>query len=150
MKVNEKKIAEVSAKLDKLLEKAGQFNKYQFLILILFTFQFILAQFFNTGLFFLSSKPYVKPKQDSKSVILNRELCDNKNYDNDYSKTGSSIVLDFKIECDWTKTYFISISLYIGMFIGSFISYIFADRIGRKKSLVILYLFIFYHYFLLN
>ena len=138
MKVNEKKIAEVSAKLDKLLEKAGQFNKYQFIILILFTFQFILAQFFNTGLFFLSSKPYVKPKQDSKSVILNRELCDNKNYDNDYSKTGSSIVLDFKIECDWTKTYFISISLYIGMFIGSFISYIFADRIGRKKSLVII------------
>ena len=44
----------------------------------------------------------------------------------------------FKIECDWTKTYFISISLYIGMFIGSFISYIFADRIGRKKSLVII------------
>ena len=138
MKVNEKKIAEVGAKLDKLLEKAGQFNKYQFIILILFTFQFILVQFFNTGLFFLSSKPYVKPKQDSKSVILNKELCDNKNYDNDYSKTGSSIVLDFKIECDWTKTYFISISLYIGMFIGSFISYIFADRIGRKKSLVII------------
>ena len=60
MKVNEKKIAEVSAKLDKLLEKAGQFNKYQFLILILFTFQFILAQFFNTGLFFFIFKAICK------------------------------------------------------------------------------------------
>ena len=169
MKVNEKRINEVSAKLDKLLEKAGQFNKYQFTILILFTFQIILAQFFYTGLYFLCSKPYVKiniikndinqtlPKNHTLqiipqnenikkknqtiqtiSVILNQSLCKIKNYTVDKERTGLSIVLDFDIFCDETKTNLLSISLYIGMFCGSFLSYIFADRIGRKKSLIII------------
>ena len=141
MKVNEKRINEVSSKLDKLLEKAGQFNKYQFTILFLFTFQIILAQFFNTGLYFLCAKPFIIPIQNNTNIpnILNRNLCINKtSFKPDTKKTGPSIVVDFDIYCDWTKVYFLSISLYIGMFCGSFISYVFADRIGRKKSLIII------------
>ena len=141
MKVNEKRINEVSSKLDILLEKAGQFNKYQFTILFLFTFQIILAQFFNTGLYFLCSKPYVNYFDGTKNqtVILNRKICKEKTtYKIVDNKPGYSIVKDFNIYCDWTKTYFLSISLYTGMFCGSFVSYIFADRIGRKKSLIII------------
>ena len=160
MKVEEKKISEISGKLDKLLEKAGQFNKYQFTILFLFTLQIILAQFFNTGLYFLCSKPYIIIKNETNqtkndinqniiqndikekniSIILNQSFCNNNqiNYKLDDDKNGLSIVIDFDIYCDETKTILISISLYIGMFCGSFLSYIFADRIGRKKSLIII------------
>ena len=56
MKINEKKFKEISGKLDILLNKAGQFNKYQFTILFLFTLQYLLAQFFNRGLFFFRRK----------------------------------------------------------------------------------------------
>ena len=142
MKLNEKKIKEISGKLDILLEKAGQFNKYQFTILILFSFQFILSQFFTTGLFFLGGKPYVKiinnDKNISKSVLLNNSLCNNQtNFILDEKKSTSSILIEFEIYCDRPKTYFLNISLYTGMLFGSFIAYIFADRIGRKKSLLI-------------
>ena len=140
MKVNEKKISEISGQLDKLLEKAGQFNRYQFTILILFTFQFILAQFFNTGLFFLSEKPRVIEKANkTNSYIVNQTICKNiNNYTLEENDTISRILVEYNIYCDTFKSYLISVCLYAGMLIGSFMSYIFADRIGRKKSLCII------------
>ena len=142
MKINEKKIKEISGKLDILLNKAGQFNKYQFTILFLFTLQYLLAQFFNRGLFFLGGKPYVKITNSdyniSKSVLLNYSLCNNQtSFIFDENKSASSILIEFEIYCDRPRAYFLNISLYAGMFLGSFISYIFADRFGRKKSLLI-------------
>ena len=141
MKLSQKKIKEISNKLDKLLEKAGQFNRYQFTILVLFTFQFILTQFFNTGLFFLSEKPTAIPNSNNnnETFVVNKEICKHiEDYHLEKNYTISSILVEYDIYCDNIKTYFISICLYTGMFIGSFISYIFADRIGRKKSLCII------------
>ena len=139
MKVNEKIINEISGQLDKILEKAGQFNRYQFTILTLFTFQYILAQFFNTGLFFLSEKPTVKLKNDSNSkrFVVTKKICENIDNYIVQNNTISRILVEYDIYCDNLKSYLISICLYAGMLIGSFISYIFADRVGRKKSLCI-------------
>ena len=138
MKDKENKIKEIGAKLDKLLEKAGQFNKYQFIILILFSFQFICSQFFNRGLSFLETKPYVFYNSSEESHLLTQDMCLNRTKIKvDETKKSPSIICDFEIYCDKFKIYFIKISLYSGMILGSFLSYNFADKLGRRKSLLI-------------
>jgi len=138
MKVKENKIKEIGGKLDKLLEKAGQFNKYQFIILVLFSFQFICSQFFNRGVSFLETKPYVFYNSSDKSQLLTQDMCLNKTKIRiDETIKSPSIVCDFGIYCDKFKIYSIKISLYSGMILGSFLSYNFADKIGRRRSLLI-------------
>ena len=157
MKVKQKTINEVSQKLDLLLDKAGQFGRYQIVILILFFFQLILTQFFKTGLFFLTSKPYIfinetktinitdnnnrfiKNITTTKSIILTKKLCNElTNITIDKSNSGASILIDFEIYCNNFKTYLISVSFYSGTLIGSFCSHFFANRIGRRRSLLII------------
>lgn len=138
MKVKENKIKEIGAKLDKLLEKAGQFNKYQFIILILFSFQFICSQFFNRGVTFLETKPYVFFNSSKESQLLKEFMCKNRTLIKvDERIKSPSIICDFGIYCDKFKIYSIKISLYSGMILGSFLSYNFADKLGRRKSLLI-------------
>lgn len=139
MKVKENKIKEIGAKLDKLLEKAGQFNKYQFIILILFSLQFICSQFFNRGISFLEKTPYAFIDSSNVSQLLTQEMCLNKTKIKiDESNKSPSIIIDFGIYCDKIKIYSIKICLYSGMILGSFLSYNFADKLGRRKSLLVI------------
>lgn len=140
MKEKENKIKEVGEKLDKLLEKAGQYNKYQFLILILFFIEFICNLFFNRSISFLETRPYIFTNfSKNESILLTQKMCDNKTqFVIDESKLSSSILYDYEIYCDKLSIYLLNTFLYVGMIFGSFISYIFADKIGRKKSLLII------------
>jgi hypothetical protein len=49
----------------------------------------------------------------------------------------TSIVNEFEIYCNKTKIYFIGLCFYFGEIIGSCLSYIFIDRIGRKITIFI-------------
>ena len=50
---------EIQKKLDDLFLKAGQYNRYQFIIVTLFIFQFLCSQFFHENFNFLTSNPII-------------------------------------------------------------------------------------------
>ena len=136
MEVGPKEMEIVGNKLDALLKKAGQANRYQILMGFLFSLEFMFLQFFEHGVTFLESKPFVYVHGSTHSVALNSTICEsNKNYTIDKNQSSSSIVIDFEIYCESSKIYLINIFFYTGMIIGSCGSYLFADKIGRKLTL---------------
>ena len=130
---------ETERKLDILLEKAGQINNYQFLVTFLFLIQFTCADFFNQCLPFLERWPYIYINNSKESILLDYKICRNKTieYDIDQKKKPKSIVMDFEIYCKKQKILCLGVMIYLGMILGSCSSYLFADKIGRKKTLVI-------------
>ena len=138
---------EIQKNLDSLFIKAGNFNKYQFIIVVLFFLQFICSQFFHTNFSYLTSRPLIIINDTETRIDPN--LCDI--YFNDINSNNSnnsiilrenqipttSIILDFQLYCDNIKTYLISIFYYLGIIIGSCISYIFYDKIGTKLTISI-------------
>ena len=50
---------EIQKKLDNLFIKAGQYHRYQFIILALFTLQFLGSQFFHVNFTYLTSYPII-------------------------------------------------------------------------------------------
>ena len=130
---------ETDQKLDVLLAKAGQMNNYQFQVTFLFLIQLTCADFFNQCLPFLEKWPYVYVDNSKESVLLDYKICDEKpnDYIIDKKRSPKSIVMDFEIYCDKEKIFYLGFSVYFGMIIGACISYLFADKIGRKKTLVI-------------
>ena len=138
------KMKEIQRKLDYLFTKAGQYNKYQFIIVTLFFFQFICSQFFHNNFPYLIARPFIEI--NNKEIRIDPYIC--KEFFNEKNSTDSiilrkkqipttSIILDFKLYCEHTKTYLISISYYLGIIISSFISYNFYDKVGTKLTLSI-------------
>ena len=58
---------EISKKLDNLLSKAGQENRYQYIIVMLFLFQFLCSNFLNSSLLYLQLSSYLIINHDIKS-----------------------------------------------------------------------------------
>ena len=132
----------IQKKLDLIFSKAGNYNKYQIIITILFTLQLACSQFFHNNFSYLTSRPFILI--NNTVVRIEPHICDE--YFNDISSENSiilrenqipttSIILDFKLYCDSLKTYFINISYYLGIIIGSFISYNFYDKVGTKLTI---------------
>ena len=139
-----KKMKLIQNKLDIIFSKAGQYNKYQFIIIILFTLQLTCSQFFHNNFSYLTSRPFIKI--NNTEIRIEPYIC--KKYFNDINSTNSiilrekqipttSIILDFKLYCDSMKTYLLSIFYYLGIIIGSFISYNFYDKVGTKLTISI-------------
>lgn len=131
---------ETDQKLDLLLEKAGQINNYQFFVTFLFLVQFTCTEFFSQCLPFLERVPYVFINNSKESVLINHKICKiikKTNYKIDENKLPKSIVIDFNIFCEQSKIFYLGLSLYSGMIIGACSAYLFADKIGRKRSLMI-------------
>ncbi len=126
---------DISKSLDELLAKAGQANRYQFIIVILFLFQFICSNFLNSCLPYLQSPPFIILQNTTESIKLNYTLCE-KNFEIDRTKKISSLIIDYEIYCNKNKVSSIEISLFLGMTIGSSTMYLFSDRFGRKKTLL--------------
>lgn len=127
---------ETDQKLDILLAKAGQMNNYQFQVTIIFLIQLTCAEFFNQCLPFLERAPYVYINNFKESVLINYDICQ-KDYKIDQKKLPNSIVVDFEIYCHEKSVIFIGVMIYLGMIIGACSSYLFIDKLGRKKTLVI-------------
>ena len=130
---------ETDQKLDILLAKAGQMNYYQFQVTILFLIQLTCAEFFNQCLPFLEKSPYVFVNNSKESVLITHKICKNNkyNYKLDEKRLTKSIVLDYEIYCNELKIFSLGLMIYLGMILGACSSYLFADKIGRKKTLVI-------------
>ena len=135
---------EIQKKLDLIFQKAGQFNRYQFIIVTLFSLQFICSQFFHNNFSYLTSRPFI--------IVNNTELriepyiCDKYFSDIDSKNEiifrekqvpTTSIILDYKIYYESFKTYLISIFYFLGIILGSLISYNFYDKVGTKFTLSI-------------
>ena len=131
----------IQKKIDILFTKAGQYNKYQFSIVILFFFQFVCSQFFHNNFSNLISRPFIN--LNNTYIRIEPNIC--KQYFNESNKDEiilsknqiptTSIILDFQIYCDSFKTYLISVFYYLGIILGSFISYIFYDKLETKITL---------------
>ena len=123
-------------KLEKLFLKAGQTHYYQYIITILFTLEFCCTHFLNYCLPYLERGPEVYIISTKEREPFYYDLCNNETA---YSilVNDSSIVNEFNIKCNKTKIYFLGICYYAGKIIGSCISYLFIDRIGRKITIFI-------------
>jgi len=135
----------LSKKLNDLIEKAGQANRYQFSLMICFLLQVMCCEMLNISLPSLEATPYVFVKNSQESERLTYKYCkilnitkDNKLDERpfDIEKKVTSIVIDYKLYCDSFKVYMISTFFYSGIIIGSSTCYMFADKIGRKKTLI--------------
>ena len=123
-------------KLEKLFLKAGQTHYYQYIITILFTLEFCCTHFLNYCLPYLERVPEVSIQSSNEKEKFFFDLC---NSDIEYKMEvkDSSIVNEFEIYCNKTKIYFLGICYYAGKIIGSCISYLFIDGIGRKITIFI-------------
>lgn len=130
---------EVSSKLEEVVGKAVHSNKYQSIISILFLFQFACSQFFTQALPYLEARPFAFVNGKPESEQLTNEICKNADfiYIIDKTKVVSSIIIDFGIYCDEFRISLISLFFYGGAILGSCFSYLFADKIGRRKTLLI-------------
>ena len=130
---------DVCLKIEKLFEKAGQSHYYQYSITILFTILYCCTHFMNYFLPYLERVPEVRLKETGVYEEFYYDLCDNiTSYDIvDYGKLQTSIVYEFDLICNKKKIYFIGLCYYVGKLIGSCISYLFIDRIGRKLTFFI-------------
>ena len=114
--------------------QSGMNNRYQYLSLLIIFFLNGTTEFLAISLPFLESKPLVSFKDDFNSTHvkhINYTICEN--YTFEIVKNYSSIVNEFEIYCDRTKTSILGLSLFTGILLGSLVSYLFIDRFGRKK-----------------
>jgi len=123
-------------KLEQLFLKAGQTHYYQYIITILFTLEFCCTHFLNYCVPYLERVPDVYNVNSNSRENFSFDFCNNANYTMKIDKY-TSIVNEFGIYCNKTKVYFLGLCLLIGEIIGSCISYIFIDRIGRKVTIFI-------------
>ena len=132
---------DLQEKLDLTLLKAGQYNRYQFIIVILFSLQFMCSQFFHNNFSYLTTRPFIMYKNNT-IIRIDPNIC--KEFLNNITDSSiarenqvpkTSIILDYKLYCDNFKTYLISIFYYFGIIIGSAISYHFYDKVGTKLTL---------------
>ena len=130
---------DVVVKIENLFAKAGQSHYYQYSITILFTILFCCTHFLNYFLPYLERVPEVKMRDTNITQEFYPGLCnDTSSYDiMNVDKLHTSIVYEFDIVCNKTKIYFLGLCYYIGKFIGSCISFLFIDRIGRRITLFI-------------
>ena len=129
---------EIQKKLDNLFLKAGQYNRYQFIMAILFTFQFLCSQFFHINYTYLTSNPIVQYKKTNiKPDVL---WCLNENNTKiiqlaEKQIPTTSILIDFELVCLYTKQTFLDLIYYFGNILGSCIAYHFYEKVGSKISL---------------
>ena len=131
---------EIQKKLDDLFLKAGQYNRYQFIIVTLFIFQFLCSQFFHENFNFLTSNPIINfnNTEIKPDTLWCKEHNNPKNLNvAEKQIPTTSIILDFELVCQTTKLYFIDVVYYFGNILGSCIAYHFYEKVGSKISLCI-------------
>ena len=135
---------EIQKNLDNLFLKAGQYNRYQFIIVALFAVQLLCSQFFHVNFTYLTAHPII----NFNGVDLKPDInwC-KENYDEDNPANQinladdqlptTSIIIDFELTCQKLKIYLIYIIYYSANILGSCLSHHFYEKIGSKISLII-------------
>ena len=131
---------EIQKKLDGLFLKAGQYNRYQFIMVTLFILQFLCSQFFHENYNFLTSNPIIN--FNNTEIKPDALWCKNHNNPKNLELAKkqiptTSIIIDFELVCQTTKLYLIDVVYYFGNILGSCIAYHFYEKVGTKISLCI-------------
>ena len=129
----------VGEKLEKLFLKIGQAHYYQYTLTILFTLEFCCTHFLNYCIPYLERFPEIDMKDPNKKEFSIFDICNDNTSQFSIVKEGklTSIIEEFDIYCSKKKIYFLGLSYYVGKIIGSCISYLFIDGIGRRFTLFI-------------
>lgn len=126
--------------IEKILEKAGRNNTYQYITLILLFVLFGTSEYLIVILPFLEAKPRVEyfDKSLNTTIVtsINYEICENYEFSIIKENLKYSLVYELDIYCDKSLTVILGICLFAGIMSGSSIAYIFADRKGRKATLL--------------
>ena len=127
------------SKLEGLFLKAGQTHFYQYITTLLFTLEFCCSHFLNYCLPYLERVPDVYVDNSHQSENFFFDLCKNGlEYSFVKEDMPSSIVIEYGIYCNKKKIYFLGLCYHVGKIIGSCISYLLIDGIGRKLTLYII------------
>ena len=128
----------VGAKLEQLFLKAGQTHLYQFTLTILFTLEFCCTHFLNYSIPHLEAFPDVKVNDPNEKEMYLYDLCNNSSkYKIINNGEITSIAEEFGIYCNKKKIYFLGLCYYVGKIIGSCLSYLLIDGLGRRITLFI-------------
>lgn len=130
---------DICLKIENLFVKAGHTHRYQFIITFLFTIEFCCTHFLNYFIPFFERVPSVRLNGSTETIEFNYSLCGNLHDYTIYDDTNkqTSIVQEFNFICNKRKIYFIGLCYHVGKFIGSCLSYLFIDNLGRKIPLLI-------------
>lgn len=132
-------------KIEKLIELAGNHNKYQYSALFIVSFVWCLTFFVPQSISVIEDLPIIEYTNSTGHNItepINYTICewvDNFTYK---ERPGYSIVSEFEIECNSYKTGFIGTSFTIGLMIGCF-SFGFLTKIIPSKIMITASLFVY-------
>ena len=126
-------------KIEKLLSFAGNENRYQYFVLIIFLFLWMNCNFMAVVLPYLERQPLIQYK-DSNNIIhsnesLTTEMC-GKEYEI-LERFGYSWISEFHLECNKLMIGLIGVFTFIGNTMGSVAFSIVTKYLPHKKILII-------------
>ena len=126
-------------KIEKLLSFAGNENRYQYFILIIFLFLWMNCNFMAVVLPYLEREPLIEYRDENNVLHLNESLT-NEICGKEYKileRFGYSWISEFNIECDKFKIGLIGVFTFIGNTMGSVAFSIITKYFTHKKILII-------------
>ena len=122
-------------KIEKLLSIAGNENRYQYFVLILFLFLWINCNFMAPVLPYLEREPLIEHKNETKTLSF--DICRNSTAYKIIQRFGYSWISEFGIECSKFKIGLIGVFTFIGNTMGSVVFSIIQRYLPHKKILLI-------------
>ena len=122
-------------KIEKLLSIAGNENRYQYFVLILFLFLWINCNFMAPVLPYLEREPLIEHRNETKTLSF--EIYRNSTAYKIIQRFGYSWISEFSIECDKFKIGLIGVFTFIGNTMGSVVFAIIQRYLPHKKILLI-------------
>ena len=126
-------------KIEKLLSFAGNENRYQYFVLLIFLFLWMNCNFMAVVLPYLEREPIINYKDENNIMHYNESLSNDlcgKEYQI-LERFGYSWVSEFDIECDKFKIGLIGVFTFIGNTMGSVVFSIITKYLSHKKILII-------------
>ena len=122
-------------KIEKLLSIAGNENRYQYFVLILFLILWINCNFMAPVLPYLEREPIVEHNNEIKTLFF--EICQNSTNYKIIQRFGYSWISEFGIECNKFKIGLIGVFTFIGNTMGSIAFAIIQRYLSHKRILLI-------------
>jgi MFS family permease len=128
--------------VDKILESAGNKNRYQYFILIMAFCFWTTMDLISISLPYLEKTRIVQIYDNTTNThynsSLNYSLCEENNiFNKTIEVNGHSWVIEYDIECDKFKTGLIGSVSFLGVMLGAFLFQYIPDMLGRKNAIVI-------------
>jgi MFS family permease len=132
----------MDSKIEKLMSLSGNENKYQYFVLIITFCIWTNICILPVSLAFLEREPDVNFKNPENNITvygstLNYTMCEYGEHSYNITQTYSySWVIEYKITCDRVLTGLLGSMMFTGDMLGSIIMKFFADKIGRRKTIL--------------